>query len=142
MGKYNNYFDIMISRYQTPDFVRMLKPEQIQRSAIERIFREMVRGQIDFSQYGNYFLDSKFLDNIIIAAADELDNNSAINKALAFYDINYPGDATIIRNRYKISARVIIYNALYQRLSNAKMSGDIGYLTDLPYVLKEQSKFV
>lgn len=142
MGKYNNYFDIMISRYQTPDFVRMLKPEQIQRSAIERIFREMVRGQIDFSQYGNYFLDNKFLDNIIIAAADELDNNSAINKALAFYDTNYPGDATIIRNRYKISARVIIYNALYQRLSNVKMSGDIGYLTDLPYVLKEQSKFV
>ena len=41
--------------------MRFLKPEQIQRAAKERIFREMARGQIDYGQFGKYYLDGKFL---------------------------------------------------------------------------------
>lgn len=138
----NNYFTNMISRYGTEDFVHFLKPEQIQRSARERIFREMVRGQIDFSVHGKYFQDSKFLENLIIAATDELNNNIAVNTALEFYDMNRPGDMIIIRNRVKHSNLVVIYNAIVIRLNNVKFTGNIGYLTDLPYVLKDEIKYI
>ena len=138
----NNYFTNMISRYSTEDFVHFLKPEQIQRSAKERIFREMLRGQIDFSVHGKYFQDSKFLENLIIAATDELNNNIAINAALEFYDMNRPGDMIIIRNRVKHSNLVVIYNAIVIRLNNVKFTGNIGYLTDLPYVLKDEIKYI
>lgn len=138
----NNYFTNMISRYSTEDFVHFLKPEQIQRSAKERIFREMVRGQIDFSVHGKYFQDSKFLENLIIAATDELNNNIAVNAALEFYDMNRPGDMIIIRNRVKHSNLVAIYNAIVIRLNNVKFTGNIGYLTDLPYVLKDEIKYI
>lgn len=138
----NNYFTSTISRYNNEDFVHFLKPEQIQRSAKERIFREMVRGQIDFGIYGKYFQDSKFLENILIAATDELNNNIAVNAALEYYDMNRPGDMIIIRNRVKHSNLVIIYTALVTRLNTVKLTGNIGYLTDLPYVLKDEAKYI
>ena len=131
----NNYFTTMIRKYNRDDFIIALKPEQIQRSAKERIFREMVKGQIDYGQFGNYYLDSKFLENLIIAADNELKNNIACEAALSFYDLNFPGQQIVIHNKTKFSNLKIIYETILQRLQYLKMTGDIGCLTDIQFVL-------
>ena len=139
--KQNNYFTTMISRYNgIEDFIPFLKPEQIQRSAKERIFREMARGQIDYSQFGKYYLDNKFLENMIVAANDELINTEIICRSLLLMDTMYPGDLNVTRVRTRQEVLRFIFNIIYTRLYNVKMTNDIGYLTDIQYVLKDASK--
>ena len=140
-NKQNNYFTTMISRYNgSQEFVQFLKPEQIQKSAKERIFREMARGQIDYSQFGNYYLDNKFLENLIVAANDEMINATVISNALYFYDTQFPGDYTVARIRARQEQLKVIYYTIYTRLCNVKYTNDIGCLTDIQYVLKDISK--
>lgn|SRR5574344_480075 len=131
----NNYFTNMIRRYNREDFIAQMKPEQIQRSAKERIFREMVRGQIDYAKLGQYYLDPKFLENLLIAADNELKNNIACATALSFYDLAYPGDTLIIHNKTKFENLSFVYNCILQRLQSLKETGNVGCLTDLQFVL-------
>jgi hypothetical protein len=139
MGKNNNnYFAVSISRYGTEDFINLLRPEQIQRSAKEKIFREMIRGQIDYGKYGKYFLDTKFLENLIIAAENELRNNTVCFNALRFYDIHFPADQDVLYNMREANIKMIAYSTILQKLQALKYTSDIGVLTDIQYVLSLQ----
>lgn len=143
MGKINNYFDMMLNRYDGDrDFIVKITPEQIQRYAKQRIFREMVRGEIDYTVYGNYFLNPKFLENLIIAAQDELRNKSTIADALRYYDFNFPGNIDVIHNCNLHLNLVVIYDHLYQKLTTLKFGGDIGVLIDIQYVMKDYQKYM
>ena len=137
-----NYFTSSIKHYGTEDFIVMLKPEEIQRAAKERIFREMVRGRIDYTQFGQYFLDSKFLSNLIIAADNELTNNVVISQALEFYDLNFPGHYEVIHNRTKHGNLVFIYRVLLERLRQLEVDGNVGVLTDIQYVLNGIKQYI
>ncbi len=140
-NKQMNYFLSMIQKYNgNRDFILFLKPEQIQRSAKEKIFREMVRGQIDYAQFGIYYQNGKFLENLIVAANDELVNAQVITNALRFFDMYNPGDLNVARIITKQQMLVNIYNCIYSRLMQVKMTGDIGYLTDIQYVLRDYAK--
>ncbi len=132
----------MQKRYDTNDFIVLLKPEQIQRSARERIFREMVRGQIDYTTHGQFFLDQKFLDNLIVAADNELSNNVVVSAALEMYDMAYPGHIEVIHNRTKHNNLCHIYNCLLERLQQVKMTGNVGYLTDIHCVLNGIKQYI
>lgn len=138
----NNYFTSTIRRYGTDQFVVLLKPEQIQRSAKERIFREMVRGQIDYTEYGKYFLDSKFLENLIIAADNELSNNAVVSFALELCDSMYPGHIEVIHNRTKHNNLRIIYACILEKLNSVKMTGNVGYLTDIQFMLNSVKQYI
>lgn len=131
----NNYFTAMNLKFKRSDFVFYLKPEQIQKSAKERIFKEMIQGKIDYSIFGMYFNDSKFLENLLIAAQDELINNSTIRDALGFYNMNYPGNQQVMNllNRHDAWAR--IYSVFVDKLTSVKNTGNVGYLADIQYVL-------
>lgn len=131
----NNYFITMIHRYNEEDFVWRLRPEQIQKAGKDRIFREMIRGQIDYSKYGKYFLDNRFIDNLIVAANDELNNNCIIYNALNFQDTYQPGNLAVsnLMNRY--SNYVYIYQVLVDRLQAVKVTGNVGALIDINLVL-------
>ena len=134
----NNYFSTMIHRYNgDEDFIAKIKPEQIQKSAKERIFREMVQGKIDYTVYGKYFLEPKFLENLIIAANDELLNKSVILKTLQFYDMNFPGDQLVVYNLTTHAGLVCVYQLLYNRLTILKSTGDIGCMVDIVHQLKD-----
>ena len=135
--KFNNsYFDAMLRRYpDVPNFVTMITPQQIQRSAKERIFREMVRGQIDYEEHGQYFSDSKFLENLIVAANDELNSKIVIRQALTFYDMTFPGQQSVIVERARHENLAFVYQTILDRLNYVKMTNNIGYLTDIQYVL-------
>ena len=131
----NNYFTAMNLKYKRSDFVFYLKPEQIQKSAKERIFKEMIQGRIDYTVFGFYFNDSKFLENLLIAAQDELINNSTIRDALVFLNQAYPGNQNVINliSRYDSLSRV--YTVLTDKLNFVKSTGNVGYLSDIQYVL-------
>ena len=141
-NKQNNYFTSMIAKYGgKEDFVAFLKPEQIQRSAKERIFREMARGQIDYGQFGKHYLDGKFLENLIVAANNELVNSQVIVQALYWYDLYVSvGDLNVARVRTRQQNLAFIYECIYTRLCQVKMTGDIGYLTEIQFILKEPAK--
>jgi len=131
----NNYFTATLKKYPEGNFIALLKPEQIQRSAKERIFREMVRGQIDYTDFGAYFQDSKFLENLLIAAQDELNNNTIICNALYLLDQKNPGNVDVFNLLNKYNTLCYIFNVLVNRLTGVKMEGNIGYLTDIQYIL-------
>jgi len=143
MANNNNYFSTMISKYNgNTNFIVFQKPEQIQMSAKTRIFREIVRGQIDFAQYGQYFLDSKFLENLIIAANDLYTEYCTIYTALNFYDINMPGNIDVDRARTKYGFLIQIFQVLLSKFGEVKITGNIGILTDIKYILKDYAKYI
>ena len=131
----NNYFSSMENRFKTDNFIVNVNPEQIQRAAKNRIFREMAGGNIDYTQYGKYFLDSKFLENLIVAATNELTNNSCVLAALREYDYNHPGDTVVIYNITSYNAKCNGYITILDALNGVKMTQNIGFLTDLRYKL-------
>ena len=132
----NNYFTNLEKKYpDNPNPIALLKPEQIQKSAKERIFREMVKGQIDYTIYGKYFEDSKFIGNLLIAANDELNNNSALREALSFYDRFNPNNPRMISLLNKHTCLEQIYGVLVDKLNMVSMYENIGYLTDISYIL-------
>lgn len=143
MGRINNYFDMMLDRFNgDQDFVLKITPEQIQRSAKQRIFREMVKGEIDYTKYGQFFINPKFLENLIIAAQDELTNKTVISNALRFYDLSFPGSIDVIHNCNLYQNLAVIYNVLYSKLNSLKFCGDIGILIDIQYILKDYKKYM
>lgn len=134
----NSYFTSMKKKFpDAPNFVVYLKPDQIQRSARERIFREMVKGQIDYSEYGQYFMDQKFLDNLIIAAEFELNNNSIDRVALEYYDLNCFGcnKIDVKSRRARKESLCFVYSIILNRLYTVKMTSNIGPLTNIQYEL-------
>lgn len=139
----NNYFTTMLRRYNgNQEFIHYLKPEHIQRSAKERIFREMVKGQIDYSQFGIYFQDTKFLENLLVAAENELSNYTTVKMSLEFFDANFPGNSNVIFNLNKYSSLCVIFTVLYDKLYATKVSGNVGCLVDIQYILKDFNKYI
>jgi len=139
----NNYFTSMISKYNgNQDFITYQKPEQIQQSAKTRIFREIVKGQIDFAQYGQYFLNPKFMENVIIAANDCLVEYSTIYQALEFYDYNMPGSMDVLRLKTKYGFLIQIFQVLLNKFGEVKITSNIGILTDIKYILKDHAKYI
>ena len=131
-----SYFGAMKRKYNgVPNFVTYLKPEQIQKSAKERIFREMVRGVIDYSENGQYFQDPKFLENLIKAAQDELNNNTIIKEALRLYNYNFPGQIEVMKLLARYENLVYVMNVIYSKLNQTKYYDSIGPLTDIQYLL-------
>lgn len=137
MGAYTNYFDFNIRKFNRNDFIVLMKPEQIQRDAKNRIFREMIQGYVDYEKYGSYYLDSKFLENIIISAENELMNSNIIANALKLYDISNPGNSLVIMNKNKYEQLSYVYNVLYAKLSMVKSNQDISFLIDIQYILRD-----
>ena len=84
----SNFITNMMKQFGE-NWIVALKPEDIQRSG-KRIFKEMVRGNYDYQKIGNYFLDGKFLDNLIIAASNELEINTLYLNAVSFYRDSFP----------------------------------------------------
>lgn len=130
-----NYFETNKKKYNLDNFMVVMKPEQIQRDAKNRIFREMVQGKIDYEKFGNYYLDSKFLENLIISTNNELMNSITIARSLELYDSMYPGDRLVILNKNRYNSLVFIYETIYNRLCLVKESQNISSLVDIQYVL-------
>ena len=102
----------------------------------------MVKGEIDYTRHGKFFLEPKFLENLIIAAKDELRNKNTILYSLVFYDYNFPGNPDIIYNRTLHENLVYIYNTIVSKLNALKYCGDIGVMVDIRYILRGCQKYM
>ena len=130
---YTNYIQNMVSQHGE-NWIIALKPEDIQRSA-KRIFREMIRGQIDYQRDGKYFLDLKFLDNLIIAADNELEVNTLYFNSVFLYRQFYPNDPLAGPQISHLYALCNVYKTLHDKLSLVKHTSNIGWMADISTVL-------
>ena len=133
MAKINTYIQQQIDRY-SDEWIVALRPEDIQR-ATKRIVKDMVRGLINYELHGKFFLDSKFLENLIIGVSNELESNSLNYNACNFYYQYYPNTPNIQPHIYRLGRLCYIYNTILERLNYVKMSGNVGYLTDISALL-------
>ena len=92
--KANNYFSINIQKYGE-NFIAQKSPQDIQRDAKKKIFKDMVFGNIDYDTYGQYFTDANFLDNLITVAMIERAVHEVTGKALYDYSLNYNGNPEV-----------------------------------------------
>lgn len=133
MAKPNNYILNMINQ-RGEDWILTLKPEEIQYSA-KRIVRDMVKGTINYQELGNYFLDLKFLENLIIGIQNELQNNTLHLDACNFfymYQPNYPNLGTEIIHLQVLNR---IYSVVLDKLNSIKFNRNIGVLADISGML-------
>lgn len=128
-----NYVDSMVKLYGE-DWIVAVRPEDIQKSA-RRIVKDMVKGNIDYEKYGKYFLDPKFMENLLIAISNELETNSLYYNAVAFYMGAFPQIPNIQAQLNHLECVCYIYNILMQKLTAVKESNNIGYLVDVPAML-------
>ncbi len=127
----NNYFDQNIKQYGD-NFLSIVRPDSIHKAANRRIFREMSQGMIDYGEYGKYFIDPKFFENLLIAANDELQNNMIIKTALMELDLHHPNiqQVTILKARY--TNLEFVFNIIVNTLNMVKFDGyNISHLSNL-----------
>ena len=133
MAKVNTYIQQQVDRYGD-EWIIALRPEDIQRST-KRIVKDMVRGLVNYETQGKYFLDSKFLENLIIGVSNELEINTLNYNACNFYYQYFPNTPNIQPHIYHLERLCFIYNTILSRLNYVKMYYNVGYLTDIAALL-------
>lgn len=128
-----SYIDNMVRNFGD-NWIVSVNPENIQRS-VKRIVKDMVKNTIDYEKHGKYFLDSKFIDNILIACNNELEEASLHYNALVFYYQYYPQIPNIgpLINHDQIM--MFIYTTIINKLEIVRMTENIGELYDLSAIL-------
>ena len=124
-----NYISQMITQFGET-WVSIVKPEDIQKNA-RRIAKEMVLAKIDYEKYGEYFLDAKFIDNLIIALQRERDANSLYADSIGLYKIYYPNRPNINNFHNEAIALAYVYNMILYKLDCVKATGNIAFLVDI-----------
>ena len=95
----------------------------------------MVRGDINYQALGSYFLDLKFLDNVIIACQNALDETILLYNALSFYHQYNPEIINIGLHETHLATLCNIYNTVLSRLQLVRTTGNIGWLADISAML-------
>lgn len=133
MAKNNSYIQMMVNQ-NGDEWILALRPEDIQRST-KRIVKDMVRGTIDYQNHGKFFLDPKFMENLIIGVSNELEINTLNYNACQFYYQYFPQTPNIQPHIYHLERTCYIYGTILQRLNAVKMSSNVGYMTDISALL-------
>jgi hypothetical protein len=133
MGKPQSYIAMMVQR-QGEDWLLMSTPENIQNS-FKRIVKDIVRGIIDYEAHGKYFLDPKFMENLIIAISNELEINTLNLNSCRFYYSNFPQTPNLATHVAHLESLDYIYRVILERLYLTRNNGNIGYMTDLSGIL-------
>ena len=84
-----NYFSQSIEK-MGENFLAQKTTDMIRRDAKNRIFKDIVNGSIDYTKYGRYFMDSRFLNQLISTAEEELNIHRVQIMCLEFYYCNFP----------------------------------------------------
>jgi len=131
----NSYFDQGV---QTggQDFIDHKTVQDLQRDAKKRIFKDLAYGNVSFEKYGCYFMDVRFMEQLIIAADEELRNHNIYCNALSLLDFTYPGEQYVIALKTKEARLVSAYAILQNSLRAVRDSGyNISALTCLASAL-------
>lgn len=139
-NKNKGFISQMLQQYGE-EWIVSLRPEDIQRNA-KRISKDMTKGNINYEQQGRFFLDRKFIENLIIGLRNELEINSLNYNACVFQQtyqqqiypnsILHPNMGEHIQH---LKAVCTIYQTIIDRLEAVKETGNIGYFADLSGIL-------
>lgn len=133
MAKRDCYIRQMVQT-RGEDWVSLATPEQIQ-NQFKRIVKDMVMGNIDYSVYGKYFYDLKFMENLIIGITNELEINTLDYTTGSFYLQYFPETPNLGVHISHLGTLIYIYNTILEKLNFVKTTGDIGYLADISGLL-------
>lgn len=133
--KKTSYFDQQLKNYGE-NWIVALTPEDIQRSA-KRIVKDMVRGNIDYEKHGKYFLDTKFLDNIMIAINNEYEVSSLHYNALVFYQQYFPQIPNLSIHINHDAVMTTIYRTILNKLEQVKLYQNVGFMCDTAAMLNK-----
>lgn len=133
----NNYFQDMEQRYNNngDSWIVGQTPQDIQKSARKRIFREMVNGIYDYEKVGKYFLDPKILENITLAASNEMQTYTLLYNAVGYYRQAFPSYPNIGLELSHITNMLYIYTVIYNKLVQLKGTQNIAVLIDVAPML-------
>ena len=141
MSNKRNYFETNIQRFGV-DFLDYKKVEEIQRDS-KFIFRDIVFGNINYEKYGIYFMDPRFLEQLIIVSSIESKKHDIKFRALAEFDNKYPGDQITSQLVCIENGMKVIMETLYNYLSMVKKDNyNIAYLTNIPAILISYKKIL
>jgi hypothetical protein len=128
----SNYFQDMKNRYQgNENWINMISAQDIQKSAVKRIFKEMVNGSYDYGKEGQYFLDSRFLENLIVAAGAKLEYYTLLSNAVNLFKEYQPGFPNLGAHITHIQNLWYIYNTIYNKLDAARITYNTSPLVDI-----------
>ena len=127
-----NYFQDMKNRYQGNEkWLNLITAQDIQKSAVKRIFKEMINGAYDYGKDGKYFLDSRFLENLIVAAGAKLEYYTLLSNAVNVYKGYYPTYPNVGAHLTHIQNLQYIYYTIYNKLEAVKFSYNVSPLVDV-----------
>ena len=136
MAKNNQQRNFITQQMQNygDEWIVAIKPEDIQRQG-KRIVKEMVQGKMNYEQVGKFFLDSKFINNLIVSLQNELEVKGLYLNAVSFYKQYYPTIPNITYHENHLQAVCHICSTVLSKLYIVRDTQDIGYLTDIPGLL-------
>ena len=79
-----NYFEMNLKDHDE-NFINTRSPQDLQRDARKRIFKDMIFGNIDYETFGSYFTNPNFIDALITVANVEAQKHSVTASALGAY---------------------------------------------------------
>ena len=82
--KRENYFEMNL-RDHDENFINTRSPQDLQRDAKKRIFKDMIYGNIDYELYGSYFTNPNFIEALITVAGVEEQKHTVTSMALDQY---------------------------------------------------------
>jgi hypothetical protein len=91
----------------------------------------MVNGAYDYEKYGKYFLDARFIENLIIAAENRLGYYTLINNAVSMYRGYFPTFPNIGAHFTHVQNLCYIYSIIYSRLIEVRETFNISALVEI-----------
>ena len=140
MAKYNCYIGNMVAQFGE-DWAARVTPDAIQRST-KRIVKEIAKGSIDYEQYGQQFMEPKFIENLIIGITNELEINTMDLAACQFYYAHFPSTPNMGNHIQHLSRVNYAYHVILERINYVKYSGNIGFMVDVPGLLYTDRKHI
>ena len=126
-----NYFQVNIKRYGE-NFIHTKSPKNLQFDAKKRLFKEMVYGNINYDEFGKYYTDPQFLDNLIAIATALFNEHVVIATALGEFAVNHGNNPVAAQLQMIHSDTASVFEILISQFNAVKMTGyNIQYLMNI-----------
>ena len=142
MAKNNqkNFITQQLQQQNGEYWVAHINPDIIQRNA-KRIVKEMISNKFNYEQVGNYFLEPKFLDNLIEGIKSELEINTLYFYAVMNYKNICPQYPHISIHINHLDAICKVYKIILDKLYMVQRYQNIGYLSDVSAYLQQYKNY-
>ena len=82
--KRENYFEMNLKDHDE-NFINNRSPQDLQKDARKRIFKDMIYGNVDYEVFGKFYTNPNFIDALITTASVEAQKHSITSLALEQY---------------------------------------------------------